>query len=46
MDFDNSFFLDDAGRVCNDRVHLGDDENVAENTVFDGNASMPAVAMN
>lgn len=47
VDFDNSFFLDDAGeRVCNDRVHLGDDENVAENTVFDGNASMPAVAMN
>ena len=42
VDFDNSFLLDgEGGAVCNDRVHDDNDENVAQNTVFDGEVSMP-----
>ena len=42
VDFDNSFLLEgEGGAVCNDRVHDDNDENVAQNTVFDGEVSMP-----
>lgn len=41
VDFDNSFFLAGEETECNDRVHDENDENVSQNTVFDGEVSMP-----
>ena len=41
VDFDNSFLLEEEGAVCNDRVHDEGNENIAQNTVFDGEVSMP-----